>query len=59
MTTKEKSISSAMEWLKQNKVDCYHDDGSVYVKVPIGSDETIDVQISSGEISYRAELYKV
>ncbi len=57
MTEKEKEIILAMQYYKDNGIDCYHDDGSVYLKIPVGSsDETIDVQISNSEISYRSIL---
>ena len=45
-------IKLALQWLKENDVPAYEDDGSIYVSA--GRDA--DVQISTAEIDYRAEL---
>ena len=42
----------ALKWFKDNDVSAYEDDGSIYVST--GRDA--DVQISTAEIDYRAEL---
>jgi len=45
-------IKMALKWFKDNDVSAYEDDGSIYVST--GRDA--DVQISTAEIDYRAEL---
>ena len=45
-------IKLALQWFKDNDVSAYEDDGSIYVSA--GRDA--DVQISTAEIDYRAEL---
>ena len=51
MENKEE-IELALKWFEENDVTAYEDGGSVYVVA--GRDA--DVQISTAEISYRAEL---
>ena len=42
----------ALQWFKDNDVSAYQEDGNIYVVA--GRDA--DVQITSSEINYRAEL---
>ena len=42
----------ALKWFKDNDVSAYEDDGSIYVSAGMDA----DVQISTAEIDYRAEL---
>jgi hypothetical protein len=46
------NIKLALQWFEDNDVSAYEDDGSIYVIA--GRDA--DVQITSSEINYRAEL---
>ena len=50
----ENKIDLALKWFKDNDVSAYQDDGSIYVIA--GRDA--DVQISTIEVDYRAELQK-
>lgn len=53
MNEEEKeSLDLALKWFKDNDVSAYQDDGSIYVIA--GRDA--DVQISTAEINYRADL---
>ena len=53
MSEEEKeSLELALRWFKENDVPAYHDDGSIFVQA--GRDA--DVQISTAEINYRADL---
>jgi hypothetical protein len=54
MVETEIEIQQAIRWFKENCCPAYEDDGSVYIKV----DGEYEIQISSSEVSYRAELYK-
>lgn len=45
-------IKLAIKWFQDNDVPAYEDDGSIYVQA--GRDA--DVQISTAEVNYRAEL---
>ena len=49
----------AIQWFKDNCCNAYEDDGSVYIEVEWKNDIYWAVQVSSAEISYRAELYKM
>lgn len=51
-------IEQAIQWFKDNCCNAYEDDGSVYIQVEWKNDTYWDIQVSSAEISYRAELYK-
>lgn len=46
-------IELALKWFEENDISAYEDGGSIYVIA--GRDA--DVQISTAEVSYRAELY--
>jgi hypothetical protein len=50
----ENKIELALKWFEDNDVSAYLDDGSIYVIA--GRDA--DVQISTTEVDYRAELQK-
>ena len=50
------TIQYAEEWFKLHDIPTTIDDGSIYVKVGIGGD--YEVQLSTAEVEYRAELYK-
>ena len=53
MNEEEKeSLDLALRWFQDNDVPAYEDDGSIYVQA--GRDA--DVQISTAEINYRADL---
>ena len=53
MSEEEKeSLELALRWVKENDVPAYYDDGSIFVQA--GRDA--DVQISTAEINYRADL---
>lgn len=45
-------IKLALQWFKDNDVSAYEDDGSIYIV----AGRNADVQITTAEISYRAEL---
>ena len=45
-------IKLALQWFKNNDIPANEDDGSIYVSV----NENIEVQISTAEVNYRAEL---
>ena len=45
-------IKLAIKWFQDNDVPAYEDDGSIYVQAGRGA----DVQISTAEVNYRAEL---
>ena len=49
----ELEIKDALQWFKDNGISAYRVDDNVYVKV--GWD--VDIQISTYEILYRAELH--
>lgn len=49
-------VKNAEEWFKLHDIPTTIDDGSILVKVGIGGD--YEVQLSTAEINYRAELYK-
>lgn len=51
-TEEKESLELALRWFKENDVPAYYDDGSIYVQA--GRDA--DVQISTAEINYRADL---
>jgi len=48
----------AIRWFKKNGVHAYEDDGSVYIEVTDSEEAELEIQVSSSEVSYRAELYK-
>lgn len=48
------TIEYAEEWFKLHDIPTIVDDLSIYVKV----DHDFEIQISTAEIEYRAELYK-
>jgi hypothetical protein len=50
------NVDKAIKYFSNNDMEAYVDDGSVYIRVYGGSD-WIEVQISTAEIDYRAELY--
>ena len=51
-------IEQAIQWFKNNCCNAYQDDGSVYIEVEYKNDTYFAIQVSSAEVSYRAELYK-
>ena len=51
-TQTEPKITLALQWFKENDIQAYQDDGSIYVSA--GRDA--DVQLSTSEVDYRAEL---
>ncbi len=51
-------IEQAIQWFENNCCNAYEDDGSVYIEVEYKNDTYFAIQVSSAEISYRAELYK-
>lgn len=51
-------IEQAIQWFKDNCCNAYQDDGSVYIEVEWKNDTYFAIQVSSAEVSYRAELYK-
>jgi len=50
----KQEIELALKWFEENDVSAYEDGGSVYVVA--GRDA--DVQISTAEVRYRAELQR-
>ena len=56
-TFAEIEIQQAIRWFKEWCCHAYEDDGSVYIEVADEYD-VFNVQISTSEISYRAELYR-
>ena len=50
----KEEIKLALEWFKSHNIEAYEDDGSIFVYV----DSEVDCQISTCEISNRAELMK-
>ena len=48
------TIQYAEEWFKLHEIPTIVDDGSIYVKV----DHDFELQLSTAEVEYRAELYK-
>jgi len=53
MENKEE-VKLALKWFEENDVSAYEDGGSIYVVA--GRDA--DVQISTSEVAYRAELQR-
>ena len=51
----EEELKLALKWFKENDVYAYEDDGRIYVQA--GRDA--DVEITSRDVSYRAELQKM
>jgi hypothetical protein len=51
-------IEQALLWFKENCCHAYEDDGSVYIEVDNDNFEVFNVQVSSSEVSYRADLYR-
>ncbi len=47
------NLEMAQKWFWGEGVKAYIDDGSLYIKV-----NELEIQVSSAEVSYRAELYK-
>ena len=47
-------LNQAIRWFKTNGVHAYEEDGTVYIEVA----GEYEIQISSSEVSYRAELYR-
>lgn len=45
-------LERANKWFEINNIKSFIDDGSIYIKV-----EDSELQLSSSEISYRAELF--
>ncbi len=55
MTDREKTeLELALRWFKNNDIPAFEDGGSIYLPI---NNET-DIQISTAEIAYRAELQK-
>ena len=55
MTDREKTeLELALRWFKNSDILAYEDDGSIYL--PLNNDT--DIQISTAEIAYRADLQK-
>ncbi len=52
MNTMNDKIKLAIRWFQDNDIPAYEDDGSIYVQA--GGDA--DVQISTAEVNFRAEL---
>ena len=50
------NADKAIEYFSNKGIEAYIDDGSIYIRVDCESD-WIEVQISTAEIDYRAELY--
>ena len=50
------NADKAIEYFSNEGIEAYIDDGSIYIKVDCESD-WIEVQISTAEIDYRADLY--
>ncbi len=48
----EPKITLSLQWFKENDIQAYQDDGSIYVSAGMDA----DVQISTSEVDYRAEL---
>ena len=46
------AVSSAIKWFEDNDIQAYEDSGSIYISV----NEDTDIQISSAEVAYRADL---
>jgi uncharacterized protein YydD (DUF2326 family) len=57
-TFTEIETQQAIRWFKENCCHAYEDDGSVYIEVDNDNIEVFDVQISTSEIAYRADLYR-
>jgi len=51
-TQTESKITLALQWFKENDIQAYQDDGSIYVSAGMDA----DVQLSTSEVDYRAEL---
>ncbi len=56
-TFSEIETQQAIRWFKENCCHAYEDDDSVFIEVN-NEDYSYEIQISSSEVSYRAELYK-
>ena len=52
-SNKMDNLEMAQKWFWGEGVKAYIDDGSLYIKV-----NELEIQVSSAEVSYRAELYK-
>jgi hypothetical protein len=46
-------LEKAMQWFILEDIQCYHTEGELYIKV-----NDFDIQVSSSEISYRADLWQ-
>jgi hypothetical protein len=49
-----KELQKALLWFEQHGFECYEDGGSIYLVVL-----DFHIQVSTSEISYRAELWDV
>ena len=52
----EQEREDAIEWYRSSDVNAYEDDGNVYVVIP--NDDETHVMVSSGEVVYRAILWR-
>ena len=52
------AISLALKWFKDNDIQAHEDDGCIYLSVNGGFQnlEKFEIQISTAEINYRADL---
>ena len=52
------AVSLALKWFKDNDIEAHEDDGSIYISVGGGFQnlEKFDIQISTAEVNYRADL---
>jgi hypothetical protein len=57
-TFTEIETQQAVRWFKENCCHAWVDDGSVYVEIDNDNFEVFNVQISTSEIAYRADLYR-
>ena len=51
-------FKQALKWFEKNGIDTNVDDGSIFVSVLSHDRGVFQIQVSTSEISYRAELYK-
>mgnify|MGYP001240827991 CR=1 FL=1 len=52
------AVSLALKWFKDNDIQAHEDNGSIYISVGGGFQnlEKFDIQISTAEVAYRADL---
>lgn len=53
-----RETQQAMKWFITNGIHAWIDDGDVYIEVENDNFEVFNVQISTSELSYRADRFK-